>query len=176
MALINCSECSKEISDKAQLCPNCGAPVEKIENSKQNVTSAIPQPPKPKRSSAGLIILVSLLVLVGIVAIIISNNPNALPGFKIEINTPKPIVVTSRSDGDKSGLLKARMTVHATIQNQGGDGRVLVTFHVYQDGKDFDRSKSIYLRANQNEDLEETFEQVRYLGGKATYDVDVRAE
>jgi len=26
MALINCSECGKEISDKAQICPNCGNP------------------------------------------------------------------------------------------------------------------------------------------------------
>ena len=28
MALINCSECGKEISDKAVACPNCGCPVE----------------------------------------------------------------------------------------------------------------------------------------------------
>lgn len=27
MALIKCSECGKEISDKAKTCPNCGAPV-----------------------------------------------------------------------------------------------------------------------------------------------------
>lgn len=27
MALINCKECSKEISDKAQTCPHCGAPI-----------------------------------------------------------------------------------------------------------------------------------------------------
>lgn len=27
MALINCTECNKEISDKAQTCPGCGAPV-----------------------------------------------------------------------------------------------------------------------------------------------------
>jgi phage regulator Rha-like protein len=30
MALINCYECGKEISDKAQSCPHCGAPVEEI--------------------------------------------------------------------------------------------------------------------------------------------------
>lgn len=28
MALIKCSECGKEISDKAKTCPNCGAPVQ----------------------------------------------------------------------------------------------------------------------------------------------------
>lgn len=29
MALIRCSECGKEISDKASACPNCGAPVKR---------------------------------------------------------------------------------------------------------------------------------------------------
>jgi hypothetical protein len=28
MALIRCTECAKEISDKATVCPNCGAPVD----------------------------------------------------------------------------------------------------------------------------------------------------
>lgn len=27
MALIKCSECAKEVSDKAQSCPNCGSPI-----------------------------------------------------------------------------------------------------------------------------------------------------
>lgn len=27
MALVSCTECSKEISDKAAACPNCGAPM-----------------------------------------------------------------------------------------------------------------------------------------------------
>lgn len=27
MALIKCSECGKEISDKAYTCPHCGAPL-----------------------------------------------------------------------------------------------------------------------------------------------------
>ncbi len=30
MALINCSECSKEVSDKASICPNCGNPINDI--------------------------------------------------------------------------------------------------------------------------------------------------
>jgi predicted amidophosphoribosyltransferase len=28
MALINCKECNKEISDQAQSCPHCGAPLQ----------------------------------------------------------------------------------------------------------------------------------------------------
>jgi len=31
MALINCSECGKEISDKATSCPNCGVPLNHVE-------------------------------------------------------------------------------------------------------------------------------------------------
>ena len=31
MALIKCKECSREISDKASLCPNCGIPVANID-------------------------------------------------------------------------------------------------------------------------------------------------
>ncbi len=31
MALINCPECGKEISDKATSCPSCGCPIEKKE-------------------------------------------------------------------------------------------------------------------------------------------------
>lgn len=34
MALINCYECGKQISDSAQACPNCGAPVKKQEKKK----------------------------------------------------------------------------------------------------------------------------------------------
>ncbi|SHO50614.1 zinc-ribbon domain-containing protein [Anaerocolumna xylanovorans] len=34
MALINCPECNKEISDKAASCPNCGYPIAKDESDK----------------------------------------------------------------------------------------------------------------------------------------------
>ena len=34
MALINCSECGAEISDKAAVCPHCGAPVGQDKESK----------------------------------------------------------------------------------------------------------------------------------------------
>ena len=40
MALINCPECSQEISDQAAKCPKCGYPI-KAEQRKEAVTSAI---------------------------------------------------------------------------------------------------------------------------------------
>ena len=36
MALINCPECNKQISDKAAACPNCGCPIS-IDNDKAGI-------------------------------------------------------------------------------------------------------------------------------------------
>jgi len=40
MALINCPECNKEISDKAPACPGCGSP---IAAAKESAGSGVPQ-------------------------------------------------------------------------------------------------------------------------------------
>lgn len=40
MAMINCPECGKEISDKAATCPNCGAPVERCKAPEIEVQSS----------------------------------------------------------------------------------------------------------------------------------------
>ena len=37
MALINCPECGKEVSDKATNCPNCGYPLEDMDFVKEEV-------------------------------------------------------------------------------------------------------------------------------------------
>lgn len=36
MALINCHECGKEISDKAEACPHCGCPTKEVANDNQS--------------------------------------------------------------------------------------------------------------------------------------------
>ena len=57
MALINCPECGKEISDKAELCPNCGCTLKiVIEENKQKKGS--------KSSKMKTIIGIAMLVLV----------------------------------------------------------------------------------------------------------------
>lgn len=59
MALIKCPECEKEVSDKANNCPNCGCP---ILNSEQ---------PKKKKNIRSLFVIsmgVIVLVIVGIFA------------------------------------------------------------------------------------------------------------
>lgn len=39
MALVNCPECGKEFSDKAQACPNCACPISEIAAATNSVTT-----------------------------------------------------------------------------------------------------------------------------------------
>ncbi len=54
MALVVCTECGKEFSDKAKACPNCGCPTESMDNVPVSVSNAHPvltveqEPPKEK--------------------------------------------------------------------------------------------------------------------------------
>lgn len=41
MALIKCSECGRQISEKAEYCPNCGCPVEREQVQKQNQSALV---------------------------------------------------------------------------------------------------------------------------------------
>jgi hypothetical protein len=65
MALINCTECNKEISDKATACPGCGAPVSETANLK--VTNRQDESTGISKSTAALIgfILGFILLYVG---------------------------------------------------------------------------------------------------------------
>lgn len=72
MALIKCPECGKEISDKADNCPNCGYPVDKVQNMSEGIDmNAVPithsQVPKRKNRGCliGLIIFFVCLFAVG---------------------------------------------------------------------------------------------------------------
>ena len=40
MALITCTECGKEFSEKASVCPNCGCPTEEILKELATVSTA----------------------------------------------------------------------------------------------------------------------------------------
>lgn len=53
MALIGCHECGKEISDKAALCPHCGAPKARVKRSDYSCgRCGADQPDNPWRCTA----------------------------------------------------------------------------------------------------------------------------
>lgn len=44
MALIKCSECNKDVSDKAPFCPNCGAPIKPADDTTVGVATSSDKP------------------------------------------------------------------------------------------------------------------------------------
>ena len=61
MALIKCTECGHEVSDKASMCPNCGCPIESLGAAQEDVMY---EEPKKKKGWIWALIVV-LLCLIG---------------------------------------------------------------------------------------------------------------
>lgn len=81
MALINCPECGKQISDKATTCPNCGCPI--INN---NSSIQTPQVTRNKKRGCLIPILIILIILgIGLTVGIsdMKKNPDKYNSSKI---------------------------------------------------------------------------------------------
>lgn len=96
MALIKCPECGKEISDKANTCPNCGCPIEavSIDLSKTPSTPSTMTPPVKKKKHGCLI---AFLIIIGIPALIgvIANMSAGTPIVQKETTTSTSAVETT---------------------------------------------------------------------------------
>jgi len=140
---------------------------------KTNVKNSQPE----KRGGRGYYVWLTVLVaLVIILFMMFKNNPNSIPGVKVQVSPPKPVLITSRGDDKNATLLDFKETVYATILNQGGAGSILVTFHLFQNGNDFVRTQTVYLKNSESRDLDVTFDEVKRLGGNMSYRVDLNAE
>lgn len=77
MAMINCNECGREISDRATSCPNCGAPIQQpMQGYSTNQVNNTVQPPiAQKQSGLGIVALVMVctgcLSIMGVILAII---------------------------------------------------------------------------------------------------------
>ena len=89
MALINCSECNQQVSDKAAACPHCGAPVEK--KSASQAAAPRPQPPQKKSSKASKIFWWAVAIVIGlpILATIIGGDKQPAAASKKVADAPK---------------------------------------------------------------------------------------
>jgi hypothetical protein len=87
MALINCGECSKEISDKAVACPHCGAPREVTTPAATSKKAAV------KKNSSNSFLNVILIIL-GIVLFM-----SILGGSNSKKSEPREKVFNSSWDG-----------------------------------------------------------------------------
>ena len=62
MALIKCTECGHEVSDKASMCPNCGCPIESLGAAQEEV---IYEEPKKKKGWIWALIVALLCLVLG---------------------------------------------------------------------------------------------------------------
>lgn len=69
MALINCPECAKSVSDKAANCPDCGFPIYQAASSGGNIASIDPATTIEQTSKKWkkIKIIAGLLILIGII-------------------------------------------------------------------------------------------------------------
>lgn len=69
MAMINCPECGKEISDKADKCPNCGCPIK--ENTPQPYQPVIVNNSTPEKKNGSclktVLIVIGVFIVIGII-------------------------------------------------------------------------------------------------------------
>ena len=68
MALINCNECGKQISDRADVCPFCGNPGKKTEKTPETVYIQ-----NEKKSGGGIWVFVGVLIAIILIIIIIGS-------------------------------------------------------------------------------------------------------
>ncbi len=89
MALINCTECNHEVSNKAEACPKCGAPIASARETVAAGTQIKTVQETSKKFKLQSLISV-LLIIIGVVWVIAVSNgpqsePSALPGLIIFI-------------------------------------------------------------------------------------------
>ncbi|MGB2632042.1 MAG: zinc ribbon domain-containing protein, partial [Minisyncoccales bacterium] len=65
MALIKCSECGREISDKAETCPACGSPLQDKKIQKPVVIEQTSKSWKVIQLISGILIIVGLFMVFG---------------------------------------------------------------------------------------------------------------
>ena len=80
MALINCPECGKEVSDKAPTCPNCGVPIA----SKSNIQPGSIQTIEETSKRFKLITIFSVLTMIfGLVLLVPTCIGSDVEGSKL---------------------------------------------------------------------------------------------
>lgn len=110
-------------------------------------------------------------IVIGVVAIgviiFIANYQNI---FK-SVLPPDPVIVSSKADGSSSTVFEFSTQVTGEVRNQGGDGYVVIEAVVSQDGRDWTKTKQIYMPSYQTESFELIFDEVELFDTGPTYSV-----
>ena len=93
MALIKCPECGKEISDKAEICVNCGLKIAEIENlhevSQKKEHEILQEQNNKTKSIIGVIIAIIVIIFFLVLFFIFLINIAVI----VKVNIPKHIYI-----------------------------------------------------------------------------------
>ena len=189
MALINCPECGKEISDKAMMCPNCGNPLtgiseeEMIELTDKNVKRK--QAEKKRKIT---IISIIVVICIGIIAAIIIGNyiadkneeyNQAIAAYE-NGNFTEAYQYFSRSDYRESSqyLTKTIYAMAVELYNYGEFDSAIETFEIldgYNDSEEYIKNAEFMKTIQGDWYLVNNYRGIKYYarininGAKATY-------
>lgn len=152
MALINCPECNKQISDQAKTCPHCGYSVpkptvyitcpeceEKIEKGMRNCsncgypvkfTAFIPEGKMEKLKKRIPLMIVGVFLAL----VLLSVSRIALHSFSFYINANHLLSISSRDDIDVDGTIGGSRGLKFTLRNYGDEEKV-VDWIITKNGK-----------------------------------------
>ena len=127
MALIKCTECGKEFSDKANACPNCGCPISEIIETKEEVIEnpVVTQPKKEKNKKNSKIIIIILCIII----------------FSIVIAVPTFIIVKDAME--KAKIREEERAAEEKLENDKENNKIACSENVavlktYIENKDTD--------------------------------------
>jgi|GEM_PF-3579781 len=114
----------------------------------------------------------TLSVIVLTVVVLVGANYQQL--FK-SLVPPNPVIVSTAADASSSRLFDYSLTLKASVRNTGGDGYVALDATVYQSGKSWNKTTSIYIESYETKNVELVFEEVRLLQSTPKYHVSASA-
>ncbi len=166
MALINCPECQKEVSNNAYTCPNCGFPISGEKN-EENIDGA-PQVEKIENEQSTLVIdkgkvigtcIVILVILTLVISFAVRLSGDDKKAFDLlvkaadDFKDPSSVRLVSGSF-DKAGTLCCAISA-----TNGFNARVTSYYNIYSDGtsikikysdSEYDTTKSLNIKKINN--------------------------
>lgn len=131
MALIQCPECNKEISDKVKACPFCGFPFESNADTKNDVQQveiasvniALKDPAKTKKMITRVIVTVVILALGFVIfSVIKSNNEKKEYNTYIDkLNLVKETMIDGGSEAESLLNLTARVWYNSIYEERDSE-------------------------------------------------------
>lgn len=129
----------------------------------------------PKRTSWRTVIVVIIILILGGV-VFMTYRDSVGTNLEVVIKPPMPRILNSRTETDDNAhVLDYKQAVYATVYNDGGAGKILVTATIDQGSRHFEEVKEIYLQEKESMEVYLMFDGPKALGGKIIYDVSAKS-